>query len=44
MAEYQFSPSFRVLLRHFALSIAETEHLLYFAFLMVESMFFDRKE
>uniref|UniRef100_A0A1I8BG27 A2L_zn_ribbon domain-containing protein n=1 Tax=Meloidogyne hapla TaxID=6305 RepID=A0A1I8BG27_MELHA len=34
--------SFAKLLRHLALSVSETDHLLFFVFQMIESMFFER--
>ncbi|KAL7069739.1 hypothetical protein ACQ4LE_011167 [Meloidogyne hapla] len=40
--ERQFSKSFAKLLRHLALSVSETDHLLFFVFQMIESMFFER--
>jgi len=40
--EKQFSKTFAKLLRHLALSVSETDHLLFFVFQMIESMFFER--
>jgi hypothetical protein len=36
------SSNFEQLLRHLALAVAETEHLLYFTFLLVEALTFDQ--
>jgi hypothetical protein len=42
VSEHYMSHSFRYLLRHLSLAITELDHLVFFAFLMVESMFFDK--
>lgn len=42
VSEHMLSPSFRSLLRHLALAVSDAEHLLYFAYLMIEMLMYDR--